>query len=87
MILEINLGKEYLLIKVDQDEPTTSRVAVTKFATKLQHCWAQAHIVYAKHNTVCRKATAFCVRLKTRSFRFAKNDVDLRPLSFHPARL
>ena len=30
-------------------------VAVTKFATKLQHRWAQAHIVYAKHNYIIVK--------------------------------
>ena len=46
----------------------------------------QAHIVYAKHNTVCRKATPFCVLLKTRGFRFAKNDVDLRSNDVVPWR-
>ena len=32
-----------LLVAEAGFEPTTSRVAVTKFATKLQHRWAQAH--------------------------------------------
>ena len=42
---------------------------------EVQYRWAQAHIICAKHNTVCRKATSFCVRQSGMMLTHRSNDV------------